>query len=67
MSNPGVEFDRGTTQPIVNEQSRPKGHPADDGFAWPLFGFTKQRTHVLPLRKPLRPPFRDAWAVRGGR
>ncbi len=66
VSNPGVEFDRGTTQPTIAEQPRSQaGHPADDSFAWPLFGFTKQRTHVLPLRTPLRPPFRDAWAVRG--
>ena len=66
VSNPGVEFDRGTTQPTVTEQSGPRtGHPADDGFAWPIFGFTKQRTHVLPLQTPLRAPFRGAWAVRG--
>lgn len=66
VSNPDVEFDRGTTQPTVVDQPRSRaGHPADDGFAWPLFGFTKQRTHVLPLETPLRPPFRHAWAVRG--
>lgn len=66
VSNPGVEFDRGTTQPTVAERPRSRsGHPADDRFAWPLFGLTKQRTHVLALRKPLRAPFRHAWAVRG--
>jgi outer membrane protein assembly factor BamB len=65
VSNPDVEFDRRSTQPTVTEQSKSADHPGDDGFAWPIFGLTKQRTHVLPLRTPLRPPFRQAWAVRG--
>ena len=24
-------------------------HPADDGFEWPVYGYTKARTHHLPL------------------
>jgi outer membrane protein assembly factor BamB len=68
VSNPGVAFDRAATQPKATEPRQstpPKGHPADDGFEWPLFGYTKERTHVLPLNVSLRPPFRDAWSVRG--
>jgi outer membrane protein assembly factor BamB len=68
VSNPGVEFDQAATQPASNEpkQTVPdRGHPADDGFEWPLFGYTKERTHVLPLHTSLRPPFRDSWAMRG--
>ena len=37
----------------------------DDGFAWPEFGYTKQRTRYLPLNTPLRPPFVTQWQVTG--
>jgi outer membrane protein assembly factor BamB len=64
VSNPNVEFN-GTqteTQPHGPVQVPPKrGHPADDGFKWPYFGFDAARTRVLGLPKPLRPPFRIAW------
>ncbi len=40
-------------------------HPADDGFAWPIYGYSKARTHHLPVRYGPRPPYRQAWAVRG--
>ncbi|MDP8968484.1 MAG: PQQ-like beta-propeller repeat protein, partial [Actinomycetota bacterium] len=40
-------------------------HPADDGFEWPIFGYSKARTHHLPLRTTPRPPYRQAWAERG--
>ncbi|MEH3053988.1 MAG: PQQ-like beta-propeller repeat protein [Patulibacter minatonensis] len=46
-------------------QSIPKGHPADDGFRWPIFGGNPQRTHALAVTKQLRPPFRTVWARRG--
>ncbi len=67
VSHPDVEFDRARTQPAATqpEQTAPRGHPADDRFEWPVFGLTKERTHVLPLRRSLRPPFRTAWAERG--
>jgi outer membrane protein assembly factor BamB len=69
VSNPGVEFQQGETQPPAptTTQKAPAAghHPSDDGFEWPLFGFTKSRTHVLLLRRALRPPFRRAWAARG--
>lgn len=48
-------------------QTIPKGHPADDGFRWPVFGGNPQRTHALSVTKQLRPPFRTVWARRGSR
>lgn len=44
---------------------RSSGHPADDGFSWPIYGYSKSRTHHLPLRRAPRPPYRQAWARRG--
>ena len=40
-------------------------HPADDRFEWSNYGFTKARTHHLPLDVTPRPPYRQAWAHRG--
>jgi outer membrane protein assembly factor BamB len=40
-------------------------HPADDRFEWPVYGFTKARTHHLPLDVTPRPPYHQAWAYRG--
>ena len=67
VSNLGVEFDQGETQPPVatTTQTAPKGHPSDDHFEWPLYGYTKSRTHVIDFTEQLRPPFRRAWATRG--
>jgi outer membrane protein assembly factor BamB len=67
ISNEDVEFvdtaPPTPTQTVV--ATPPRRHPADDGFTWPLYGYDKARTHVLPLNRELRPPFRQAWAVRG--
>ncbi len=46
-------------------RARSNGHPADDGFRWPHYGYSKARTHHLPLRRAPRPPYRQAWAERG--
>ncbi|MFT4035744.1 MAG: PQQ-binding-like beta-propeller repeat protein [Patulibacter sp.] len=46
-------------------QEIPRGHPADDGFRWPLFGGSPQRTHALSVTRQLRPPFRTVWVRRG--
>lgn len=65
VSNPNVEFSDTSTQaaPHGPVQAPPKaGHPADDGFKWPYFGFDPARTRVLGLKTPLRPPFRLAWS-----
>jgi len=44
----------------------PGKHPADDRFAWPIFGYSKARTHHLAVRVTPRPPWQEAWAFRGG-
>jgi outer membrane protein assembly factor BamB len=67
VSHPDVEFT--DTQPSTpgTTQREPKAteHPMDDRFAWPEYGYTKQRTRYLPLDVPLRPPFVRQWAVTG--
>ena len=67
VSNPDVEFTRGAAAP--HRAARPTrkdgAHPFDDGFSWPIYGYTKQRTRWLPLNVDLRPPFVQEWAVDG--
>lgn len=64
--NPDVGFDTGEdARSATTPRARADGHPADDGFAWPIFGYSKARTHHLPLRNAPRPPYRQAWAERG--
>ena len=64
--NPQVGFDTdGGTPSATAPDARADGHPADDGFTWPNYGYTKARTHHLPLRSPPRPPYKQAWAARG--
>jgi outer membrane protein assembly factor BamB len=67
VSNAEVEFVEAPPPPPPPPPSpAPRArHPADDGFSWPVYGYTKQRTHHLPLRSSLRPPFERAWAMRG--
>jgi outer membrane protein assembly factor BamB len=67
VSNPDVEFVETAEAPVAPEPE-PRAaarHPADDGFSWPNYGLTKARTHALSLTRTLRPPFDQAWAVRG--
>jgi outer membrane protein assembly factor BamB len=66
VSNPGVEFLETTESTPATATARvdPRSHPADDGFAWPNYGFSKQRTHHLPLKAAPRPPYREAWSFR---
>lgn len=69
----GDEFNPDVTFVDTNEdarsatapRARADGHPADDGFEWPVYGYSKARTHHLPLRSAPRPPYRQAWAERG--
>jgi outer membrane protein assembly factor BamB len=66
VSNPDVEFTQEQQPPTV-PPARPtdSAHPFDDGFAWPVYGYTKQRTRWLPLNVALRPPFVQEWALTG--
>ena len=43
----------------------PEGHPADDGFRWPIFGGNPQRTQALKVEKQLHPPYKTVWVRRG--
>jgi outer membrane protein assembly factor BamB len=66
VSNPGVEFTESQQQPSAPSAGRAdSAHPFDDGFSWPVYGYTKQRTRWLPLDRDLRPPFVQEWAVTG--
>jgi outer membrane protein assembly factor BamB len=63
VSNPDVTFLDTTERP--NTAPGHGRHPSDDGFEWPVYGYRKTRTHDLPLRITPRPPYREAWALRG--
>jgi len=66
VSNPGVEFTQEQQPPTVPPASpNDAAHPFDDGFTWPVYGYTKQRTRWLPLDVELRPPFVQQWALTG--
>jgi outer membrane protein assembly factor BamB len=75
VSNPDVAFedtvDSTPAAPAPEEPPAGEGdarrarHPSDDGFRWPMYGYTATRTHYLPVRTTLRPPFRQAWSVTG--
>jgi outer membrane protein assembly factor BamB len=65
VSNPDVTFKEGKESALAPAVGRVRGHPADDRFEWPVFGYKKSRTNFLPLRSTPRPPYRQAWALRG--
>jgi outer membrane protein assembly factor BamB len=65
VSHPDVNFVPTTERTPATATGRGHAHPADDGFEWPVYGFRKSRTHELPLKSAPRPPYRQAWAVRG--
>jgi outer membrane protein assembly factor BamB len=67
VSHPNVEFTETQTSAPTTTQRAPSAtdHPMSDNFAWPEFGYTKQRTRYLPLNTPLRPPFVTQWQVNG--
>jgi outer membrane protein assembly factor BamB len=66
VSNPNVSFE--TAPPTVPSPPKPKASrdPFADGFEWPIYGYSKSRTHYLPLARNLRPPFTVRWQMRGG-
>jgi len=67
VSNSDVAFVETTESTPATAAARAgaRTHPADDRFEWPVYGFTKARTHHLPLAVTPRPPYRQAWAYRG--
>jgi outer membrane protein assembly factor BamB len=67
VSNPDVEFTQEEQPPptVPPTSAKDGAHPFDDGFAWPIYGYTKERTRWLPLDAPLRPPFVQEWALTG--
>ncbi|MEA2289731.1 MAG: hypothetical protein QOD55_1728 [Solirubrobacteraceae bacterium] len=71
VSNPDVEFTEEQQQPAEppaapEPDSEPdSAHTLDDGFAWPVYGYTKDRRSWLPMDAPLRPPFVQQWAMTG--
>jgi outer membrane protein assembly factor BamB len=67
VSNSDVTFVETTesTPAAVAGRAGTRRHPADDNFEWPVYGFTKARTHHLPLNVTPSPPYHEAWAYRG--
>jgi outer membrane protein assembly factor BamB len=66
VSHPDVEFtDTQSSAPSTTKQPKATQHPMDDGFAWPEYGYNKQRTRALAVNTPLRPPFVAQWRVTG--
>jgi outer membrane protein assembly factor BamB len=67
VSNPNVEFN--AAPPAAPSTPKPKAtaskDPFDDGFQWPMYGYTKDRARYLPLDRPLRPPFTVRWRLSG--
>ena len=65
--DPSVEFaptqPQGAAPVPTRGDDEPGRHPADDAFEWPVYGFTKTRTHALAVRGRMRPPFERAWSV----
>jgi hypothetical protein len=68
VSHPDVDFTQDEPQapaPPPSTGRTDSAHPFDDGFAWPVYGYTKQRTSWLALDRTLRLPFAQEWAVTG--
>ncbi len=65
VSNSDVAFIETTESTPATAGPRAGSHPADDHFEWPVYGYTKSRTHHLPLTVTPRPPYHQAWAYRG--
>ena len=69
VSNPDVEFTQEQQPPTVPPTTPKDGaHPIDDGFAWPVYGYTKQRTPLAPAQRGrCGPPFVPAMGADGQR
>jgi outer membrane protein assembly factor BamB len=69
VSNPDVEFrdEPAATPETELEPEEPGGKKTDpvDRFIWAHYGYTRDRRRYLPLKKPLRPPFKEIWQYQG--
>ena len=59
VSNPDVAF-RADEDPQTAPAEQ-TGRPHRDFFTWPVYGGNFERTHYLPLKQPLRPPYTVLW------
>ena len=62
--NPGVEF-RTEAPPPAAPPPSPR-RPQTEAFAWPFYGYTKDRRAYLPVSTDLRPPYARLWSVHAG-
>src|SRR5215216_119134 len=69
VSNPDVEFrdEPAATPDSEQEPEEPGGKKTApvDRFIWSHYGYTRDRRRYLPLKKPLRPPFKEIWQHQG--
>jgi outer membrane protein assembly factor BamB len=68
VSNPDVEFrDEPAATPDSEQEPAEGGKNADpvDRFIWSHYGYTRDRRRYLPLKHPLRPPFKEIWQYQG--
>src|SRR5215204_1480790 len=69
VSNPDVEFrDEPAATPDSEQEPEEAGRKKTapvDRFIWAHYGYTRDRRRYLPLKKPLRPPFREIWQYQG--
>lgn len=63
VNNENVAFEQ--SAPTVTTPQGRGTDAFDDGFAWPTYGLTPQRTKYLPLRRQLEPPFVERWRLTG--
>src|SRR5215216_722196 len=69
VSNPDVEFrDEPAATPDSEQEPEEAGGTKTapvDRFIWSHYGYTRDRRRYLPLKKPLRPPFKEIWQHQG--
>ena len=69
VSNPDVEFraEPSATPGAELEPDAPGRRKTDpvDRFIWAHYGYSRDRRRYLPLKRPLRPPFREVWQFQG--
>lgn len=67
--NPDVEFrdEPAATPETEQEPAEPGGKKTApvDRFIWAHYGYTRDRRRYLPLKRPLRPPFKEIWQYQG--